>query len=56
MECQVKNRKAEHSDSETAPEMFTVYGLRKPEIKLTACLAHAVIAEARGHRVEIILT
>jgi hypothetical protein len=53
MECQVQGKTVRHSDPRTAPEMFTVTpsNSRKP---YTACLAHAIIAEARGRQVNVI--
>jgi hypothetical protein len=54
--CQQKGKAIEHSRTEDAPEMFTVYSKGTPTATSTQCLAHAVIAETKGYRVEVILT
>lgn len=56
MECRIKSKGINHSDPKTDPEMFTIYGIRRAETTVTACLAHAIIAEARGHKVDVILS
>lgn len=55
-ECQSKSRAAEHSNPEVEPEMFTVYSKGTPTATSVQCLAHAVLAEGRGYRVETIRT
>lgn len=54
--CQSKMKSVEHSNPQTDPEMFTVFSKGKPTATSTQCLAHAQVAEAKGYRVEIILT
>ncbi len=56
MNCQSRSRKIEHSNPTEAPEMFTVFSKGTPVATSVQCLAHAVDAEAKGYRVEIILT
>jgi hypothetical protein len=53
-DCQVKTS-GKHS---TEPEMFkvTTYDSRGVERTKVACLDHAMASEARGARVEIIIT
>lgn len=54
--CQSRSRAAQHSNPETEPEMFTVYSNGTPTATSTQCLAHAILAEAKGYRTELILT
>lgn len=56
--CQSKMKSVEHSNPETSPEMFIVYrGQEGGDFtKRTECLAHAVVAEEKGYRVDLILT
>ncbi len=54
--CQITSNRTEHSNPERDPEMFTVFSKGTPEASSINCLAHAQKAEARGYRVEIILT
>jgi hypothetical protein len=56
LKCQSKSRATEHSNPEREPEMFTVYSKGTPSATSVQCLAHAILTEARGYRVEVIPT
>ena len=58
MKCQSRSKSVECSNPKTSPEMFIVYrGQDGGDFtKRTECLAHAVVAEDKGYRVDLILT